>query len=133
MWAFLLDLKGEEYIRKLAQQEMFVGRNARQIADALAKGSLALTIGVGYRDFDPFLDANLPVKTFANAQGRNLRQRRQRHRRYHKGRAAPNCGKSIFNWLLSREGQELHGKTAQQPTRRLMWKPKAWTAKPPRM
>jgi len=62
MWAFLLDLKGEEYIRKLAQQEMFVGRNARQIADALAKGSLALTIGVGYRDFDPFLDANLPVK-----------------------------------------------------------------------
>ena len=62
MWAFLLDLKGEEYIRKLAQQEMFVGRNARQIADALAKGNLSLTIGVGYRDFDAFLDANLPVK-----------------------------------------------------------------------
>ena len=54
MWAFLLDLKGEEYIRKLAQQEMFVGRNARQIADALAKGNLSLTIGVGYRDFDAF-------------------------------------------------------------------------------
>src|ERR1041384_692669 len=53
MWAFLLDMKGEEYIRKLAQQEMFVGRNARQIADALAKASLALTIGVGDRDFDP--------------------------------------------------------------------------------
>src|SRR5215470_1600303 len=62
MWAFLLDMKGEEYIKKLAQQEMFVSRNARQIADALAKGSLALTIGVGYRDFDAFLDANLPVK-----------------------------------------------------------------------
>ena len=27
--------------------------------------------------------------------------------------------KLFFNWLLSREGQELHGKTAQQPTRRL--------------
>jgi iron(III) transport system substrate-binding protein len=62
MWAFLLDMKGEEYIKKLAQQDMFVGRNARQIADALAKGNLALTIGVGYRDFDAFLDANLPVK-----------------------------------------------------------------------
>jgi len=24
-----------------------------------------------------------------------------------------------LNWLLSREGQELHGKLAQQPTRRL--------------
>ena len=62
MWAFLLDMKGEEYIKKLAQQDMFVGRNARQIADALAKGNLSLTIGVGYRDFDAFLDANLPVK-----------------------------------------------------------------------
>src|SRR5215475_12814291 len=51
MWAFLMDLKGEDYIRKLAQQEMFVSRNARQIAEALAKGSLSLTVGVGYRDF----------------------------------------------------------------------------------
>src|SRR4249920_1279654 len=28
MWAFLLDTKGEDYVRKLAQQEMFVSRNA---------------------------------------------------------------------------------------------------------
>jgi hypothetical protein len=42
-----LDLKGEEYIRKLAQQD--VRRPQRpQIADALAKGNLSLTIGVGY-------------------------------------------------------------------------------------
>jgi ABC-type Fe3+ transport system substrate-binding protein len=30
-----------------------------------------------------------------------------------------NAAKLVFNWLLSREGQELHGRTAQQPTRRL--------------
>ena len=81
MWAFLLDTKGEEYVRKLAQQEMFVSRNARQIADALAKGSLAMTIGVGFRDFDAFHGRESAGQTSADAKGRDLCQRRQRHSR----------------------------------------------------
>ena len=48
-----------------------------------------------------------------------MSERRQRHCRCHQGRAASERGENFFNWLLSREGQELHGKTAQQPTRRL--------------
>ena len=119
MWAFLLDLKGEEYIRKLAQQEMFVGRNARQIADALAKGSLALTIGVGYRDFDPFLDANLPVKHLPTRREGTYVSGGNGIVGMIKDAPHPNAAKVFFNWLLSREGQELHGKAAQQPTRRL--------------
>jgi len=119
MWAFLLDLKGEEYIRKLAQQEMFVGRNARQIADALAKGSLALTIGVGYRDFDPFLDANLPVKHLPTLKEGTYVSGGNGIVGITKDAPHPTAAKVFFNWLLSREGQELHGKTAQQPTRRL--------------
>jgi len=119
MWAFLLDLKGEEYIRKLAQQEMFVGRNARQIADALAKGSLALTIGVGYRDFDPFLDANLPVKHLPTLKEGTYVSGGNGIVGIIRDAPHPTAAKVFFNWLLSREGQELHGKTAQQPTRRL--------------
>jgi iron(III) transport system substrate-binding protein len=119
MWAFLLDLKGEEYIRKLAQQEMFVGRNARQIADALAKGTLSLTIGVGYRDFDAFLDANLPVKHLPTLKEGTYVSGGNGIIGIIKGAPHPNAAKLVFNWLLSREGQELHGKTAQQPTRRL--------------
>ena len=119
MWAFLLDLKGEEYIRKLAQQEMFVSRNARQIADALAKGSLALSIGVGYRDFDAFLDANLPVKHLPTFKEGTYVSGGNGIVGVIKGAPHPNAAKLFFNWLLSREGQELHGKTAQQPTRRL--------------
>src|SRR5258706_1168017 len=38
LWSFLWDIKGEEFLRKLARQELFVSRNLRQIADALAKG-----------------------------------------------------------------------------------------------
>jgi iron(III) transport system substrate-binding protein len=119
MWAFLLDLKGEEYIRKLAQQEMFVGRNARQIADALAKGNLSLTIGVGYRDFDAFLDANLPVKHLPTLKEGTYVSGGNGIVGIIKGAPHPNAAKLFFNWLLSREGQELHGKTVQQPTRRL--------------
>ena len=119
MWAFLLDMKGEEYIRKLAQQEMFVSRNARQIADALAKGSLALTIGVGYRDFDAFLDANLPVKHLPTFKEGTYVSGGNGILGLVKGAPHPNAAKVFFNWLLSREGQELHGRTAQQPTRRL--------------
>ena len=119
MWAFLLDMKGEDYISKLAQQEMFVSRNARQIADALAKGSLALTIGVGYRDFDAFLDANLPVKHLPTLkEGTYVSGGNGIRRSSSKARRIPTRRKLFFNWLLSREGQELHGKTAQQPTRR---------------
>ncbi len=119
MWAFLLDLKGEEYIRKLAQQEMFVGRNARQIADALAKGNLVLTIGVGHRDFDSFLEANLPVKHLPTLKEGTYVSGGNGILGILKGAPHPNAAKVFFNWLLSREGQELHGKTAQQPTRRL--------------
>jgi ABC-type Fe3+ transport system substrate-binding protein len=119
MWAFLMDLKGIEYIKKLAQQELFVSRNARQIADALAKGNLALTIGVGYRDYDSFLDAKLPVKHLPTFKEGTYVSGGNGILGILKGAPHPNAAKVFFNWLLSREGQELHGKTAQQPTRRL--------------
>jgi iron(III) transport system substrate-binding protein len=119
MWAFLLDLKGEEYVRKLAQQEMFVSRNARQIADALAKGKLALTIGVGYRDFDAFIDAGLPVKHLPTFKEGTYVSGGNGILGLIKGAPHPNAGKVFFNWLLSKQGQEVYGKTTQQPTRRL--------------
>ena len=119
MWAFLLDTKGEEYVRKLAQQDLFVSRNARQIADGLAKGSLAMTIGVGFRDFDAFLDANLPVKHLPTLKEGTYVSGGNGILGIVKGALHPNAAKVFFNWLLSREGQELHNKTAQQPSRRL--------------
>jgi len=36
-----------------------------------------------------------------------------------KGAPHPNAARVFFNWLLSRDGQDLHARTAQQPTRRL--------------
>jgi hypothetical protein len=62
LWSFLWDIKGEEYLKKLARQDLFVSRNLRQIADALAKGKLALTLGIGYAQLEPFIKEGLPVK-----------------------------------------------------------------------
>jgi iron(III) transport system substrate-binding protein len=55
LWSFMWETKGEEYLRKLVQQELFLSRNLRQIADALAKGKLAITIGLGRAEYDPFM------------------------------------------------------------------------------
>jgi ABC-type Fe3+ transport system substrate-binding protein len=119
VWAFLVDLKGEEFIRKLAQQELFVSRNARQLAEALAKGGLALTIGVGFRDFDPFIDSGLPVKHLPPFKEGNYISGGNGIIGIIKGAPHPNAARVFLNWLLSREGQELYGKLVQQPTRRI--------------
>jgi ABC-type Fe3+ transport system substrate-binding protein len=119
MWAFLIDIKGEEYIKRLAQQELFVSRSARQLADALAKGSLALTIGIGFRDFDTFIDSGLPIKHLPPFKEGNYVSGGNGIVGILKGAPHPNAAKVFLNWLLSREGQDLHGKLAQQPTRRL--------------
>jgi iron(III) transport system substrate-binding protein len=42
LWSFFWDVKGEEYLSKLMKQELFVSRDQRQIANGLAKGTLAL-------------------------------------------------------------------------------------------
>src|SRR5204863_601999 len=55
LWSFIWDIKGEEFLRKLARQELFVSRNLRQIADAL-------TLGIGHAQLEPFIKEGLPVK-----------------------------------------------------------------------
>ncbi len=45
-WAFLLRIKGEQFLAKLAAQEMLVGRNLRQLGEAVARGKSAISIGV---------------------------------------------------------------------------------------
>jgi hypothetical protein len=41
---------------------MFLSRDQRQLADSLAKGRIALNIGLTYYTFLPFIKAGLPVK-----------------------------------------------------------------------
>ena len=79
-WGFLWKIKGEEFLKKLAQQEMMIGRNQRQLAEALARGKSAISIGVSYYTLLPFIKSGLPV-TRAVPQRRLLCRHGQRESR----------------------------------------------------
>jgi iron(III) transport system substrate-binding protein len=119
LWSFLWEIKGEEYLKKLVHQDLFLSRELRQIADGLAKGKLALSFGVGHSQYEPFLKSGLPVRQLpAPAEGLPASNgfgivgilKTAPH---------PNGAKLFLNWLLSREGQDFYGKVMKASTRRL--------------
>ena len=61
-WSFIWEVKGEEFLRKLVQQDLFLTRDLRQLTDALAKGKVALAFGIGRSQAEPFVKAGLPIK-----------------------------------------------------------------------
>ena len=119
IWSFLWDVKGENYLRKLVQQDLFVSRDQRQLGDALARGKLAVALGVSFYTLEGFLTANLPVKELpamkeglpsSNGSGVIGVVKNPPH---------PHAARVFVNWLLSKEGQELYVKVMHQATRRL--------------
>ena len=118
-WAFFLKLKGEAFLKKLAAQEMFLSRDQRQLADSLAKGKVALTIGLTYYSFAPFLKAGLPIKPLPEPREGTYTSCGSGALSVVKNSPHPNATKLFVNWLLSKEGQEIYSKAMGQATRRL--------------
>lgn len=118
-WSFLWKAKGEEYLKKLTQQELLISQNLRQLADSLAKGKLAFTIGLSHYSYDPFIKAGLPVKPVAKIKEGAHANNGSGVVTVVKNPPHPNAAKVFINWLLGKEGQELYGKAMVQGTRRL--------------
>lgn len=119
IWSFILQMKGEEYLKKLVTQKLFLSRDLRLLAENLAKGRLAHTLGIGFTEFAPFLKAGLPVKAlpipkeglYATAgYGSVVLLKNAPH---------PNASKVFLNWLLTKEGQEIFTRAMGEATRRL--------------
>lgn len=119
IWSFLWDIKGEGYLRKLVQQDLFVSRDQRQLADALAKGRLAIALGVSFYTLEGFLTANLPIKEFPPLKEGAPSSNGSGVIGIVKAPPHPHAAKLFVNWLLSKEGQELYVKVMHQATRRL--------------
>jgi iron(III) transport system substrate-binding protein len=119
IWSFLWDVKGEAYLRKLLQQDMFIGRDQRQLGDALAKGKLAFALGVSFYTLEGFLNANLPVKELPALKEGLPSSNGSGVIGVVKDPPHPNAARFFVNWLLSKEGQELYVKVMHQSTRRL--------------
>jgi ABC-type Fe3+ transport system substrate-binding protein len=119
IWSFLWDVKGEGYLRKLVQQDLFVSRDQRQLADALAKDKLAIGLGVSFYTLAGFIKANLPVKELPKLKEGAPASNGSGVIGIVKDSPQPNAAKVFVNWLLSKEGQELYVKAMHQSTRRL--------------
>ena len=118
-WAFLWKVKGDEYLGKLVQQEPLISQNLRQLAEALAKGRLAFTVGLSHYSYEPFLKAGLPVKPVPKIKEGAHANNGSGVVAVVKNPPHPNAAKLFVNWLLGKEGQELYGKAMVQGTRRL--------------
>jgi iron(III) transport system substrate-binding protein len=119
IWSFLWDVKGESYLRKLVQQDLFVSRDQRQLADALAKGKLAIALGVSFYTLDGFIVANLPIKELPKLKEGAPSSNGSGVIGIVKNPPHPNATKVFVNWLLGKQGQELYAKAMHQSTRRL--------------
>jgi iron(III) transport system substrate-binding protein len=118
-WSFMWKVRGEAYLKKLAAQDLYLGRDQRVLAESLAKGNVAVMIGNTYYSYVPFLKAGLPIKALPTLKEGNYGTGGSGNLAVIKAPAHPNSTKVFVNWLLSREGQEVTSRALAQATRRL--------------
>ena len=118
LWGFLMRAKGKEFLQRLADQNLFIQRDGQQIAIGLAKGNLAVALGLSQRFVDPYIKGGLPIKALtsikegiggSNGFGTVAVMANAPH---------PNAAKVYINWLLGKEGQELYSRALTQGSRR---------------
>jgi iron(III) transport system substrate-binding protein len=119
MWSFLWKLKGEDYLKKLAAQKLFLGRDQRLLADSLAKGKTSLVMGLSYYSLLPFIKAGLPVKSVPIPLDESYVSGGSGNVTIIKDGPHPNATKVFVNWFLGQEGQEVYSRAMGQGTRRL--------------
>ena len=118
-WAFMWKVKGEEYLKQLVAQDLYLGRDQRVLAESLAKGRIAVMIGLSYYSYLPFLKAGLPLKPLPRLKEGNYGTGGSGNLAILKAPAHPNGTKVFVNWLLGRDGQEIVSRALGQATRRL--------------
>jgi iron(III) transport system substrate-binding protein len=119
MWSYMWEVKGEEYLRKLVAQKIMVVADTRLLAENLARGNVALAVGIGYGELLPFMNAGLPVKALATPKEGLYATGGYGNLTIIKNAPHPNATRLFVNWLLAREGQEVFTQSMGSATRRL--------------
>ncbi len=119
IWSYMREIKGEEFLRRLVDQKMFIARDLRLLAENLVKGQLSIAIGIGYAEFLPYIKAGLPVKTLPTPREGIYATTGYGSLVIIKNAPHPNAAKLFVNWLLSKEGQEVFSRGMGEATRRL--------------
>jgi ABC-type Fe3+ transport system substrate-binding protein len=119
MWSYLREIKGEDYLRRLVGQKLVLSRDQRVLAEIVAKGNIALVLGLTYYSYAPFIKAGLPIKPLPTPKEGLYVSGGSGHVVVLKNAPHPNATKLFLNWFLSREGQEVYTRAMRQATRRL--------------
>jgi ABC-type Fe3+ transport system substrate-binding protein len=119
MWSYMHYIKGEEWLKKFVAQKLFITRDLRLLAESLARGKIAVTSGIGYSEFQPFIKANLPVVPLPVPKEGLYVSGGYGHLTILKNNPHPNATKVFVNWLLSRDGQETFARGMGVGSRRL--------------
>ena len=120
IWGFLWANKGEEFLRKLVQQQQLLITEDRIQAESLARGKLAIAIGPTHYRFEPFIKAGINLETLCAAQRRQLRRRRRRRAGADQKLAEPQCRESFHQLVHEQRRTGSLGQSAwsRQPARR---------------
>jgi ABC-type Fe3+ transport system substrate-binding protein len=96
-----------------------VESNQRQLADSLAKGKIAMCLGITSYTLQPFINSGLPLKSLPPFKEGNYVTMGSGGLSVVRDSPHPNATKVFVNWLLSKEGQEIFSRTMTQGSRRL--------------
>jgi iron(III) transport system substrate-binding protein len=119
MWSHMLSVKGEEYLKRLVAQKLYVARDLRLLGENLTKGKIAVTVGIGYSELLPFIKAGLPVAPMPTPKEGVYATGGYGHLTVIKNPPHPNATKVFINWLLGKDGQEIFGRAMGVASRRL--------------
>jgi len=119
LWGFLMKIKGKEFLQRLANQDLYISRDGKQLADALAKGTLAVNLGQSQRFIEPYVKAGIPIKPMLHIKEGLSGSNGFGTVAVMKNAPNANAAKVYINWLLGKEGQELYSHALTQGTRRL--------------
>jgi iron(III) transport system substrate-binding protein len=118
IWSHMLSVKGEEYLKKLVAQKLFVARDLRLLGENLSSGKIAVALGIVYSELLPFIKAGLPVVPLPYPKEGLYTTGGNGHLMVIKNPPHPNAAKVFANWLLGTDGQELFGRTMAVGSRR---------------
>ncbi len=119
IWSHMLSVKGEEYLKKLVAQKLFVAPDLRLLGENLSSGKIAVALGIAYAELLPFIKAGLPVVPLPYPKEGLYTTGGNGHLMVIKNPPHPNAAKVFANWLLGTDGQELFGRTMAIGSRRL--------------
>ena len=120
MWSYMHHIKGEEFLRKLVAQKLFITRDLRLLAENLARGKIAVTSGIGYSEFQPFIKVNLPVLPLPVPKEGLYISGGYGHLTVLKNQPHPNATKLYLTWFLPGSSRAASARSRRASTCRML-------------